>query len=367
MLRIAPALALVLALASGAPAHPRGPARQDKSAAEDAIERWKHISPEERARIERRFEAWKQMDESQREVLRRRHERLRAAERTVDRELPAGARRCLEGLAPEERRALLREHLEGEFFERGRRMRGLLPEDVREKLESASPEERAKLLCELRRRFEGEGLARGLREVGRRLELAPEDVERLTSMPSALQRAKLLQLRRLEITRRVAREGLPAWIPAEQWAAWQGLTDEQFLERLHAARSRRWSERGELWRLLRPDPHWFEELAGLEPDALRAELQRRTAERVIENFAQHPEVVTPAELDELRALAPADALDRARERLRAAFGDRRDGRRDRRGGDGSPGDDCDDGDGDSAKGERDGPPRRREGRSAGLR
>jgi Protein of unknown function (DUF3106) len=332
-------VAIAIAIAGDASAHPRAPALQDTPAAESPIERWKHIPPEERARITERFEAWQRMDESERDVLRRRHERLRDAERAVRGELPADARRCLDGLAPDERRALLREHLEGEFFERGRRMRGLLPADVRERIEAAPPEARARMLCELRQRFEGEGLARGLREVGRRLELAPEDVERLTALPPALQRAKLLQLRRLEITRRVAREGLPSWIPTEQWAGWQGLPDEQFLERLHAARARRWSEGGggELWGLMRPDPRWFEELAALEPEARRAEFQRRIAERVLEGLAAHPELVSPAELAELRALPPAEVLDRARDKLRPPFGERRGGRRDHR--EGGPGPD----------------------------
>lgn len=322
---------------------------------EPSIERWNTLPPEERARLAERFQAWQRMDETQRAELRRRHERLRAAERAVRGELPADARRCLEGLAPDERRALLRRHVEGELFERGSRMRGLLPADVRERLESATPAERAQLLTDLRRRFEGEGLARGLREVGRRLELAPEDVERLNALPPALQRSKLLQLRRLEITRRVAREGLPAWIPVDQWALWQGLPDEQFLERLHAARPRRTreGERWELWRLLRPDPRWFEELAELEPAELNAELERRTAERVLEGFAAHPDVVAPAELDALRALAPADVLERARETLRATFGERRGGLgRDHRG----PPDDC----------EREGEPRPRGGGPPGA-
>ncbi len=339
MRRLLVPLAVTLALAGAALARSRALARQEASASESPMERWKHIPPEERARIAERFEAWKRMDESERDVLRRRHERLRDAERAVRGELPAGARRCLDGFAPDERRALLREHLEGEFFERGRRMRGLLPADVRERIESAPPEERARMVCELRQRFEGEGLARGLREVGRRLEFAPEDVEWLTALPPALQRAKLLQLRRLEITRRVAREGLPSWIPTEQWAAWQGLPDEQFLERLHAARARRWSEGGggELWGLMRPDPRWFEELAALAPEARRAEFERRIAERVVEGFAAHPELMSASELAELRALPPGDALDRARDKLRSAFGERRGSRHDRR--DGGPGPD----------------------------
>jgi len=307
--------------------HGRVQQRQDRSGpSPEAVERWKSLTPEQRARLQERFEAWQRMDETQRAELRRRHERLREAERDVRRDLPPDARRCLEGLDPHERRELLRDHLEFELQERGRRMRGLLPPELQEKLEAASPQERAVLMHELRRRFDRDGLRHGLREVGRQLELGPDEVERLLALPPQVQRAKLLQLRRLEILQRVAREGLPEWIPAERWAEWQGLPDERFLERLHAARPRHGgSEAGrELWRLMRPDPRWFEELAALSPEARRDELDRRLAQRLLAELAGRSELLPPEELAELSALPPRELLERVRERLRGAG--RRDGR-----------------------------------------
>jgi hypothetical protein len=317
-------LGLLLLAGSGAPARAQerpqpGPPRGRPSP--EAIERWKRLSPEERARLRERYEAWKGMDEAERDELRRRHERLREAERDVRRDLPPEARRSLEELGPQERRELLREHLEQELVERGRRMRRLLPPELREQLESASPEERARLMGELRRRFEQEGLRRGLREVGRELGLAPDEVEALQALPVEVQRAKLLQLRRLEILRRVAREGLPEWITSEQWADWQGLSDERFLERLHAARPRRGGEGPrEVWRLMRPDPRWFEELAALSPEERRDELDRRLAGRLLEELAGRPELLPPEELAALRGLPPPEVLERVRARLRGPSG-----------------------------------------------
>jgi hypothetical protein len=289
----------------------------------EAIERWKRLSPEERARLRERFEAWKGMDEDERAELRRRHERLREAEREVRRDLPPDARRCLEGLGAHERRELLREHLEHELVERGRRMRRLLPPELREQLESASPEERARLMGELRQRFEQEGLRHGLKEVGRQLELPPQEVEALLGLPVEVQRAKLLQLRRLEILRRVSREGLPEWITPQQWAEWQGLSDERFLQRLHSARPRRGGDGPrELWRLMRPDPRWFEELAALSPEARRDELDRRLAARLLQQLEGRPELLPPEQLEALRALPPPEVLERVRARLRGPGGDR---------------------------------------------
>lgn len=294
-----------------------------------ALERWKQHSPEQRAALHARFEAFKNMDAGQRDELRARFERLRQAEQRVRRELSPELQAQVAGLDPHERREFLRENLAHEFNRCGKRIGELLPPELRTRLESAGPQERMQLMGQLRERCDGDKLVRGLVELGRRLEFAQPELDALAELEPQAQRAKLLELRRRELVQRVEREGLPAWVDAQEWADWAGLDDREFCSRVHAKRDEgrgegRGDEQGgsELWRLMRPDPSWFDELSDLEPEARRAEFERRMAARFLDYLAAHPERTSLEELQRLRALPPSEVLQAVRERQRGGRGER---------------------------------------------
>ena len=301
--------ALVLAVLPAAGQGGRGPS---------PLERWQELSPERRAEMRERFEAWQRMSEAERAELRARHERLREAEQRVRRELDADTRAELERLDPAERRERLREHLAHEFSRCGKRVEGLLPDDVRERLAAAGPEERMRLMRELRGRFEDEKLARGLDALAQRLELPEAERAGFADLAPEARKQKLYELRRREVLERVAREGPPAWIAPEEWQAMQQLDDREFCERLRSCRG---PERGEdgardLWRLLKPDPEWLAEVADLPEPERRAEFERRLGERVLGWLDEHPAALPELDRGALRALAPRERLERVREAWR---------------------------------------------------
>lgn len=337
-MRALPLLLLLLAslLAGPASARQDGPAPRGGDRAE-RLERWERLSPEQRALLRERFEAWRRMDESERAHMRRRLERLRDVEQRVEHGLPPAVRERLERLAPAERREMLSHHLRDELFERGRRMRGKLPPEVAARLEGAAPEERERLLAELRGSFEREHLGRALRDLGAELELPGAEVDLLLAQPVEVQREKVLELRRAELARRVQRDGLPEFLTADQWRAWAALDDREFFERLYEARGgpRRGEERRSgLRHLVCPDPQWLGELAPLPREERREELQRRLRARALDWLAEHPELLRPGELDELRGLETRALLERLGERGRGEGGEPRRGRH--RGREGGP-------------------------------
>lgn len=303
---LAPALALLAALPAAGQSGAQGPS---------ALERWRELSPERRAALRERFQDFQAMDEAQRVELRARHERLREAERRVEAELDPQAAEELRRLGPDERRAFLHERLTHEFGRCGRRVAGLLPDDVRARLESAGPEERMHLMRELRGRHERGELERGLDELGRKLGLPEAEIAAFAELAPEARKQKLFELRRREVDERVAREGPPSWIPADEWHAMQQLDDREFCARLRSCRGR---DRGdespdrELGRLLRPDLEWLRELEAVPEAERRAEIERRIAARVLGWLERHPEAPLAADLERLRALPPRELLDAVR-------------------------------------------------------
>lgn len=308
--------ALVLLLAAPAVAQSsKGPDVERRRA---ALERWEGMPPEKRALLRERFEAYRGMDEAQRRELRRRFEQLRDVERDVEAELPEDVRERLEGLPPAERRELLREHLSDELHERGRRRRRALPRELFERLKSADPGSRRGML---RERFGRVDLDGALRDLGRKLELGPSELERLTGLPERDKRDALLGLRRRELSARVAREGLPPWLDEQRWRSWQALSDRAFFEALHGAREAndpQAERRRELRRLLRPDPATLAELAHLPERGRRSELERRMRAGALDKLEASPGLLPEGELEVLRGLEGRAFFERLREHMGGA-------------------------------------------------
>lgn len=314
-----------LALAAAPPVAGQGAGAAHPS----ALERWSELPPERRAALRERFRAFQELDEVQRAELRARHERLREAERRVRAELDPQDAAAFERLGPSERREFLRERLAHEFGRCGARVAGLLPDDVRARLESASPGERMHLMRALRGRHEAEELARGLEQLGRRLGLSEAEITAFADLSPQERKQKLFELRRREVDERVAREGPPAWIPADEWRAMQQLDDREFCSRLRSCRSRGGGDDGppELGRLLRPDPDWQAEFEDLPEAERRSEIERRLAARLIDWLERHPEAPLSADLGRLRTLAPRELLESVRETWRGKRGPRERGER----------------------------------------
>jgi hypothetical protein len=320
---------LCFALAAVAPAPGQGVGQSAGEAHPTALERWSELPPERRAALRERFHDFQELDDVQRAELRARHERLREAERRVRAELDPEAAAAFERLEPSARREFLRERLAHEFERCGARVAGLLPDDVRARLESASPGERMHLMRALRGRNEDEQLGRGLEELGGRLGLSEAEIAAFADLSPDARKQKLFELRRREVDARVAREGPPAWIPADEWRAMQELDDREFCSRL---RSCRWRGRGddgppELGRLLRPDPDWLADLEALPEAERRAELERRLAARLLGWLEEHPEAPLSADLGRLRTLAPRELLESVRHGGRGKRGPRERGDR----------------------------------------
>jgi hypothetical protein len=165
-----------------------------------ALQRWEQLSPAQREALRSRFEAWQGLGADRKAQLRQRFERLRAAEQRVD---------------------------------------GASAPKLRGQLESATPRERAALMLRARARVEGDKLERSLAELGRRLELPESERDALAKLDRPEQRRKLLELRRREITGRIEREGLPAWITPQEWQTWSRLDDREFFRELNERRSAR--------------------------------------------------------------------------------------------------------------------------------
>ena len=163
--------------------------------------------------------------------------------------------------------------------------------------------------------------ARGLDALARRLELSEAERASFAGLAHDARKRKLYELRRREIVARVELDGPPAWIGADEWQAMQQLDDRAFCARLRSCRSDRSEGRddrdlGELWRLLRPDPQWFEAAESLSESERRAEFERRISPRVLDWLDDHPQALPELDRAELRALPPREQLQRVRDAWR---------------------------------------------------
>jgi len=312
----APICLCLVALVLPAPA-------QGREGLQAARERWEAMTPEQRAEMQRRFDELRAMGAERRGELERRYESLRAAERAALEEMPESARRELEALPPAQRGEIARELARDELLERGREVRARLPEAVRERVERARPAERGEVLRELRRGRRDEGLDTALERLGRELELPAEERERVKGLPPEQREARLFELHRARVARRVEREGVPAGVRPDEWEGWSRLPPREFHQRLDQRRRelglRSLRElfdpegartgvgegaagRERLGALMHPDPRWRIELRERTREERRAQIDRRVRARALDFLERNPGTVAPPELARLRGL-----------------------------------------------------------------
>ncbi len=207
------------------------------SAAQDAVERWRKLPPEQQQELVRRFEALQALAPEEREAFVRRGRELVRVEQDVLDELSREQRQRLERLSPDARRRVLRDLVADRLRDRAERLRELLPEERLEALRQGDPRRRERLMDELRREHE-RALPQRLEHVARDLGLQQGELERLGALAPEEQRRSLAELVRRRAERQVAEHGLPPGIDAEEWERALAAPPEAF-----ARRYGRWSER----------------------------------------------------------------------------------------------------------------------------
>lgn len=236
--------ALVI-LAALAPQSPRvAPARpQDQAKSSPMLEaarrRWERLSPEEKQRARAAYESYVKLSEEERHGLAERARRLQETRERVQREMAPETREKLGKMEPAKRRQVMDDMVEGEAREIGQRIRQRLPDNWLERLERATPEDRARFLeqfkVEQRERF---GRI-AIEQIGRRLQLPPDEIRRLQELPEQERAQSVLELRQ-RLSSEEAREfGLPPGIDAKEWERWQKLPPEEFFEQVQRYRHSR--------------------------------------------------------------------------------------------------------------------------------
>src|SRR5207244_4267224 len=170
---------------------------------DSARERWERMSPDEREQMHARFDKFQHMDDPQRRAVIERWQRLQQFERGAREALPEDSRRELAQLGPHDQRDAWHGLLGQKWFDRGRAMREMMPQDWRDRFERAQPRDVEALVGEfmehVRRRAEY-----ALHDMARELHLEPAEVERLRNLPEDQRRAEMFTLRRRQIEQRVA-------------------------------------------------------------------------------------------------------------------------------------------------------------------
>lgn len=334
------AIARILTLCSCALALP---ATAFAQGAPSPRERWEKLSHEERERMRERFDALQRMSPEERRGVVERFERMRELEHGARERLSSERERELSTLDDHGRREALRGMLEREFSERGRAMRELLPPQLREKLERASPQEREQMLDQFRGQVRRDRLEHVLRDLGRRLDLQRNEIERVRALPETERERELLGLERRAIEHELETRGLPPWLERAEWDAWRALDTPQFIERWHA-RTREVGfkrfDKGavpqadprqrpgglhprrleperlrEAFERLHPDPRWFAELSRLDLKTRRETIDARMRERALEFFERAPDLIEPQALERLKQLQGREFFDQLRDRL----------------------------------------------------
>jgi hypothetical protein len=233
-LRLALALALSwpasAAFAQNTPRTASAPDPRASPTLEAARTRWERLTPEEQARARERYEKYLSLSEEERNELAQRAQRIKENGARVQRELSPDVRERLSTLEPAKRHELIKELVEDDAKEKGQRIREMLPDDWLKRLESARPEDRARYLAEFKRR-QRERVARfAIDQLGRRLALAPEEIDRLKSLPQDERARSVLELEKRLDEREAKEFGLPPGISQSEWDAWEKLPPEEFFE-----------------------------------------------------------------------------------------------------------------------------------------
>jgi hypothetical protein len=215
---------------------------------ESARQRWERLTPEEKLRARERYEKYLALSEAERAELAERAQRLKEDGARVQRELSPEVRDKLSTLEPAKRHELIGELLESEAKEKGQRIRELLPENVVKRLEAARPEDRARFLAEFKVQQRKRVARYAIDQLGRRLKISPQEVERLKNLTDDERAEAVLQLKK-QLSEREAEEfGLPPGLTRREWDAWAELSPEEFFEQMQRYQHARLLERASIER-----------------------------------------------------------------------------------------------------------------------
>ncbi len=263
---------------------------------QEARERWERLDPADRERLRERFERYRQLGDEQRASLERRARFLRETQGRVEERLSAQERERLEQLPPDRRRQVLRDLVLHECRERGDRLHGALPKEWRERMEQVPPSERPRVLAEMQHKMRERSSRGAVEWLGRRLDLEPEEIQRLQGLPED-QRMQAV----LDLHRRVERlEAERRSIPPERAEALRAVAEA-----------------------LRPRPQDFLGLEDLSREERRERVGGLVRARVMESL-RAGSLLPPERLAELEQASPEEFRDMLRELL-PHRGDRRRG------------------------------------------
>ncbi|MBL8859840.1 MAG: DUF3106 domain-containing protein [Planctomycetes bacterium] len=287
---------------------------------EAARTRWERLSPEDQARFRDRYESYRALSEDERRVLAARAQQLRETKARLRDEMSDEMRAKIAQLEPKKREFVLNELARDEVRERGARIREKLPETLVDRLEQATPEERARYLAEFQQRARARFARFAIEKMGRKLQLPPEEIERLKDLTGAERAAGVLDLAKRLAVKEVADSGLPPGLEQAEWEALRALPPAEFVEafqkyrREHAWRGSEQRPDGargpgsvtrKVLEALRAQPAEVLEFTELPADVRRQRLFELRRERVCGVLREHGSL--PAEkLAEMSALSESE-------------------------------------------------------------
>lgn len=300
-------------------------------AIDSARRRWENFSAEEKARTRSRYERFLALSEEEREQLAESAARLRERSDRIVAELARSSVAGEGALDPSQRRALVRDIVAEESRAIGARIRGQLPENIIRRLENARPEDRARFFQEFRLQQRNRVARYAIGDLGKRLGLAPEEIQRLQILPGDERGQALLDLRKRLSAQEVQESGLPPGLTREAWEAWLELPPEEFFDafqryrearifaRAKTARAKREEALQELFEVTRPRPEDVLALSALPPEERRATLALERRARCTRAL-RAGELLTREQLDALDARSDAEFFGIVRRLLSKSAG-----------------------------------------------
>jgi hypothetical protein len=287
---------------------------------ESARARWERFTPAEKERARARYERFLAMSEEEREQLVESARRLRERADRVSSQLAEKEGDKLAKMDPEKRHALVRELVADESRAVGARIRGQFPEDWLKRLENAKPQDRARFFRQFRIKQRDRVARYAIGELGKRLELAPEEIARMQELPGEDRCEAALDLRKRLEAQEVHASGLPPGITQTQWDAWLALPPEEFFEVFQRYRESRIFARAKqgparestqalhaLYEASRPHPEQVLALSDLPPAERHAKVVAERRRRCIQAL-RDGRLLPQAELDALDGKSDAEVF-----------------------------------------------------------